>query len=194
MEILIVRQEIGVRKAVIAALLLPGPAETDQHDASFVGSEGVQGSGGVLEKLLEQVQLLPLDFIERRQPAQVLIQKTQLLMDDNGFGVWGVFALADFCEFNALPGVALDGVDLGAQEVDLSLHLLLDPFHLRFAGFQLSHHLLLFFIHLGPKVFHLALQFRKLANVGVPDVLHFLFKLVELSYFGVHVGLDSSLR
>lgn len=134
----------------------------------------------VLEEALEHTKLVPLNFIQGGQPAQVLIQEAQLLINDDGFGSRCVLALADMGELDHLAGVTANRVQLRVQKVNLVFQVLLHGLHLSHLLLQLGHQVLFLLLQGGHQGVDLSLESSKLSALGILDIFCLLVQLLDL--------------
>ena len=180
--VVVVVQHIGVRSILLGAKGPGRAAQPYQHNTPLIWSKGLQSQRMVLEEALEHTQLVPLDLIERSQPAQVFIKKAQLLVNDDGFGGRSVLAFANVGKLNHLAGIAANRVQLGVQEVYLVFQSLLYGLHFSHFFLQLGHQTLLFFLQSCHQGVDLSLKNSKLTVFGILDILRLLLQLVNFRF------------
>ncbi|RHQ84265.1 hypothetical protein DWX95_02295 [Butyricicoccus sp. AF22-28AC] len=64
------------------------------------------------QELLKHGDFVPLDVIQRSQPAEIFVKEAQFLMNYDWLRYRSLFALSDLCKGYDLTGIAANGVNL----------------------------------------------------------------------------------
>ena len=115
-------------------------------------------------------------------------------MHDDRLRVRRVLAGADAGEIDDFSGITADGIDLGVQQVDLSLQLFLFLFHLLHFAVQFRHELIFLLPKLLLEGLNLRCQFCKFAGLCAFDILHLTFQLLNFGLVSAKLFLDRFLR